>query len=71
MANEGDQAQTQMELADVIRYRQILHRRAATRKSSAYCIDCDDYIIEARQRATGGTERCTECQDISDRRSRR
>lgn len=33
------------------------------------CIDCDEPIPEARRQAIAGCTRCTDCQNIHDRRN--
>lgn len=43
------------------------HRNRAKRPRSEECVDCGQTIPEARQKATGGTDLCIECQSLLER----
>lgn len=71
MPDPIDIAQKNMEQLDEIRERQRAAIASRPRPVSEDCIDCGVDIPQARQEATGGTERCTHCQGYFDTRKGR
>jgi len=45
-------------------------RHAPRGVSAFHCADCGDEIPEARRLAVRGCSRCTDCQDMKERRER-
>lgn len=70
MADKADIAQGSIEQDEEVRRKQR-EAEQATKRVSVYCVECEQFIPQARQQATGGTDMCIDCASIEYQRSRR
>lgn len=68
--DQADLARDSIEREEAIRDKQRESVRT-NKVVSKDCVDCEDPISEERQAATGGTNRCTDCQGYFDKREGR
>lgn len=69
MSDWMDQAQEleQRQRDDALLARQVI---AVDRESATHCIECDELIPNARRLAVVGVQRCIDCQETSELRSK-
>lgn len=70
MADPVDNAQGRIEQNEEI-WRRQRAAREALKPVSHYCVECDRFIPQARQQATGGTDHCIDCAELGEQRGRR
>tara|TARA_R110000787_G_scaffold194120_1_gene305705 strand:+ start:19080 stop:19301 length:222 start_codon:yes stop_codon:yes gene_type:complete len=70
MADIFDQTDERMEREQALRDKQRAIEAARPKAVSEFCIDCDERISDARQKATGGCDRCVPCLELEAVRRR-
>lgn len=63
MADEADIANDRIELEMSL----TMKARRQEKRFSVDCVECGEYIPQARQQATGGTDMCIDCASMEGR----